>query len=64
MSAKGLTTGKIAIHFAEVHDVSVSKDSISPTIDKVVSAMMEWANPPLDQIYPGGVDRCDPLQSS
>ncbi|MFD6895439.1 IS256 family transposase [Rhodococcus sp. NPDC060086] len=52
LSAKGLTTGEIAAHFADVYGASVSKDTISRITDKVISEMTEWANRPLDRVYP------------
>lgn len=32
--AKGLTTGEISAHFAEVYGASVSKDTVSRTTDR------------------------------
>lgn len=49
--AKGLTTGEIAAHFAEIYGVSVSKETISNITDKVVAEMSEWAARPLDRVY-------------
>ena len=49
LTAKGLTTGEIAAHFAEVYGAKVSKDTISRITDKVVAEMAEWANRPLDR---------------
>ena len=40
--AKGLTTGEISAHFAEIYGASVSKDTISRIGDKVLTAMAEW----------------------
>lgn len=48
LTARGLTTGEIAAHFAEVYGATVSKDTISRITDKVVGEMSEWANRPLD----------------
>lgn len=42
MSARGLTTGEIAAHFAEVYGATVSRDTISRITDKVVEQMTEW----------------------
>ena len=39
--AKGLTTGEISAHFAEVYGASISKDTISRITDTVV----EWGSP-------------------
>ncbi|GAA3852995.1 hypothetical protein GCM10022380_83590 [Amycolatopsis tucumanensis] len=52
LSAKGLTTGEIAAHFDDVYGAKVSKDTISRITDKVVAEMTEWANRPLDRVYP------------
>src|SRR3954470_12519523 len=49
--AKGLTTGEISAHFAEIYGASVSKETISRITDKVVAEMNDWANRPLDEIY-------------
>ena len=37
--AKGLTTGEISAHFAEIHGASVSKETISRIADKVIEEM-------------------------
>jgi putative transposase len=50
--AKGLTTGEIAAHFAEIYGASVSKETVSRITDKVIDEMQEWAHRPLDEIYP------------
>ena len=52
LSAKGLTTGEIAAHFAEVYGATVVKDTISRITDKVLAEMAEWRNRPLDPVYP------------
>jgi putative transposase len=52
LSARGLTTGEIAAHFAEVYGAKVSKDTISKITDKVLEEMTEWAQRPLDAVYP------------
>jgi putative transposase len=49
--AKGLTTGEICAHFAEIYGASVSKETISRITDKVVEEMTDWQNRPLDEIY-------------
>jgi putative transposase len=49
LTARGLTTGDIAAHFAEVYGAKVSKDTISKITDKVVEEMTEWRNRPLDR---------------
>ncbi|MBE1579652.1 transposase-like protein [Amycolatopsis roodepoortensis] len=49
--AKGLTTGDISAHFAEIYGSSVSKETISRITDKVVGDMNDWATRPLDAVY-------------
>jgi putative transposase len=49
LSARGLTTGEISAHFAEVYDARVGKDTISRITDAVIEAMSEWQNRPLDR---------------
>jgi putative transposase len=49
--AKGLTTGEISAHFAEIYGASVSKETVSRITEKVVSDMAEWSNRPLDAVY-------------
>jgi putative transposase len=52
LSAKGLTTGEVQAHLAEVYGAEVSRQTISTITDKVVEGMAEWANRPLDPVYP------------
>jgi transposase-like protein len=49
--AKGLTTGEISAHFAEIYGASVSKETISRITDKVLEEMNDWAARPLDSTY-------------
>jgi transposase-like protein len=49
--AKGLTTGEISAHFAEIYGASVSKETISRITDAVVAEMHEWSSRPLDSTY-------------
>ena len=49
--AKGLTTGEISAHFAEIYGASVSKETISRITDKVIEEMNDWSVRPLDAIY-------------
>lgn len=46
LTARGLTTGEIAAHVDDVYGATVSKDT------KVSEEMAEWANRPLDRVYP------------
>jgi hypothetical protein len=45
--ARGLTTGVIAAHFAQIYDAQVSKDTISRITDRVIEEMTAWVNRPL-----------------
>lgn len=49
--AKGLTTGEISAHFAEIYGASVSKETISRITDRVLEEMQDWATRPLDAVY-------------
>ena len=49
--AKGLTTGEISAHFAEIYGASVSKETISRITDKVIEEMADWCTRPLDGVY-------------
>ena len=52
LTARGLTTGEVAAHFADVYGARVSKDTISRITDKVVEEMADWRTRPLDRVYP------------
>jgi transposase-like protein len=49
--AKGLTTGEISAHFAEIYGASVSKETISRITDRIVEEMQSWQARPLDEVY-------------
>jgi putative transposase len=49
--AKGLTTGEISAHFAEIYGASVSKETISRITDRVLEEMADWCSRPLDGVY-------------
>ena len=49
--ARGLTTGEISAHFAQIYGASVSKETISRITDKVIEEMTSWASRPLDGVY-------------
>jgi putative transposase len=49
--AKGLTTGEISAHFADIYGAAVSKDTISRITDKVLEEMQSWSNRPLERVY-------------
>jgi putative transposase len=50
--AKGMTTGDIANHLADVYGTEVSRDLVSRVTDAVVNDMQEWQSRPLDPVYP------------
>jgi putative transposase len=52
LTAKGLTTGEVSAHLAEVYGASVSKETISTITDRVLDSMGEWQSRPLDRVYP------------
>ena len=52
LSAKGLTTGEISAHLAEIYGAEVSKQAISNITDRVMEGMAAWHNRPLDPVYP------------
>lgn len=52
LTAKGLTTGEIVAHLAEVYDIATSKETISNITDRVLDGMSEWRTRPLDGVYP------------
>ena len=52
LTAKGLTTGEVAAHLAEVYGASVSKDTLSKITDAVLEEMAGWLIRPLDRVYP------------
>lgn len=49
--ARGLTTGEISAHFADIYGASVSKDTISRITDRVVEEMTVWHTRPLERVY-------------
>ena len=50
--AKGMTTGDIANHLADVYGSQVSRDLVSKVTDAVVEDMRAWCSRPLDPVYP------------
>jgi putative transposase len=52
LTARGLTTGEVSAHFADVYGASVSKDTISRITEKVTGEMADWQHRPLDRVYP------------
>lgn len=55
LSAKGLTTGEISAHLAEIYGAEVSKQTISTITDRVIEGMSEWQKPPC---LSGDLHRC------
>jgi putative transposase len=56
--AKGLTTGEISAHFAEIYGASVSKETVSRITDRVIEEMQAWQARPLDEGHlPGDLHR-------
>ncbi len=49
--ARGLTTGEISAHFAQIYGASVSKETISRITDKVIEEMQTWQTRPLEEVY-------------
>ena len=52
LTARGLTTGEVSAHFAEVYGASVSRDTVSRITDTVTAEMNDWQNRPLERVYP------------
>ncbi|MGD0196570.1 MAG: IS256 family transposase [Solirubrobacteraceae bacterium] len=50
--AKGLTTGEIQSHLAEIYGTEVSRETISKITDAVLPDMLAWQSRPLDRVYP------------
>jgi len=51
-TARGLTTGEVAAHFAEVYGATVSRDTISRITDAVLEQMSAWQAGPPGRVYP------------
>ena len=49
--ARGLTTGEISAHFAEIYGASVFKDTVSRITDRVIEDMQAWSSRPLQRVY-------------
>ena len=50
--AKGLTTGEVAAHLAEIYGAEVSRQTISVITDRVLEGLGAWQSRPLDPVYP------------
>ena len=51
LTAKGLTTGEVQAHLAEVYGTDISRETISKISDAILGEMAEWLNRPLEQVY-------------
>ena len=51
LTAKGLTTGEVQAHLAEVYGTDVSRETISKITDAILGEMSDWLNRPLGQVY-------------
>ncbi len=49
--AKGLTTGEVQAHLAEIYGTQVSRETISTITDRVLEGLAEWQSRPLDAVY-------------
>jgi len=49
--AKGLTTGEVQAHLAEIYGAQVSRETISTITDRVLEGLAEWQSRPLDAVY-------------
>ncbi|GLW04840.1 IS256 family transposase [Streptomyces lavendulae subsp. lavendulae] len=52
LTGKGLTSGEIVAHLAEVYGMDTSKETVSTITDKALESMAEWRTRPLDSVYP------------
>jgi len=52
LTAKGLTTGEVEAHLAEVYSTDITPETISKITDRVLDELGDWQNRPLDRIYP------------
>jgi putative transposase len=49
--AKGLTTGEVQAHLAEIYGAQVSRQMISDITDRVLEGLADWQSRPLDPVY-------------
>lgn len=52
MYARGMSTRNISDYVKEMYAMDISATEISHITDKVIPAMNEWRNRPLDAVYP------------
>jgi len=50
--AKGLTTGEVQAHLAEICGTSVSRETIPKITDEIADDVAVWQNRPLEPVYP------------
>jgi putative transposase len=50
MNDKGVTTGEVQAHLAEIYGVQVSRDTISTITDRVLDSLAKWQSHPLDAV--------------
>lgn len=50
--AKGMTTGDIQAHLAEMYGTEISREKISKITDGILDDMAAWQSRPLDGLYP------------
>ena len=50
LSAKGLTHGEISAHLMEIYGAQVSRETVRLITDRLLEAMTDWQNRPLDAI--------------
>ena len=62
LTAKGLTSGEIVAHLAEVYGMKTSKETISTITDKALESMSGMAHPPARRGLPGRLHRRHPRQ--
>ena len=49
--AKGMTTGDIQTHLAEIYGTDISRETISKITDQIAEDMLAWQHRPLDSVY-------------
>src|SRR4029079_7704890 len=52
LTAKGLTTGEVEAHLAEVYSTNISRETISKITDRVLGELAECQTRPLARVYP------------
>ena len=51
LTAKGLTTGEVQAHLAEVYGSKLSRETVSKITDRILTDMADWLNRPLERVY-------------